>query len=58
MGYVVSITPLPRFTPGTHCTGGWVGPRDGLDAGAREKNPLSLGNRIPVFQSVVIHYIG
>ena len=29
-------TPLPgRFTPGerpgTHCTGGWVGPRAGLD---------------------------
>jgi hypothetical protein len=20
-----------RFTPGTHCTGGWVGPRAGLD---------------------------
>jgi hypothetical protein len=24
-GWVVSITPRPRFTPGTHCTGGWVG---------------------------------
>jgi hypothetical protein len=21
----------PRERPGTHCTGGWVGPRDGLD---------------------------
>ena len=21
----------PRETPGTHCTGGWVGPRAGLD---------------------------
>jgi hypothetical protein len=35
MGWVVSITPRPRFTPGertpgTHCTGGWVGPRAGL----------------------------
>jgi hypothetical protein len=34
---VVSITPRPSFTPaerapGTHCTGGWVGPRAGLDA--------------------------
>jgi hypothetical protein len=41
-GWVVSITPRPRFTPrestpGTHCTGGWVGPRAGLDAGARRK---------------------
>jgi hypothetical protein len=23
--------------PGTHCTGGWVGPRAGLNAGARRK---------------------
>jgi hypothetical protein len=35
-GWVVSITPRPRvtpgeMTPGTHCTGGWVGPRAGLD---------------------------
>jgi hypothetical protein len=41
-GWVVSVTPRPRFTPGkrtpgTHCTGGWVGPRAGLDAGARRK---------------------
>jgi hypothetical protein len=39
---VVSITPRPRFTPaerapGTHCTGGWVGPRAGLDAEIRGK---------------------
>jgi hypothetical protein len=39
---VVSVTPLPRFTPGertpgTHCTGGWVGPRAGLDTEARGK---------------------
>jgi hypothetical protein len=41
-GWVVSITPRPRFapgerTPGTHCIGGWVGPRAGLDAEARRK---------------------
>jgi hypothetical protein len=41
-GWVVSITPRPRFTPGertpgTHCTGGWVGPRAGLDAETRRK---------------------
>jgi hypothetical protein len=32
-GCVVSITPRPlyrRERPGTHCTGGWVGPRAGL----------------------------
>jgi hypothetical protein len=34
---VDSNTPRPRFTPGTHCTGGWVGPRAGLDTEARGK---------------------
>jgi hypothetical protein len=38
----VSVTPRPRFTPGdrtpgTHWTGGWVGPRAGLDTPARGK---------------------
>jgi hypothetical protein len=42
MGWVVSVMPRPRFspgerTPGTHCTGGWVGPRAGLDTEARGK---------------------
>jgi hypothetical protein len=39
-GWLVSVTPRPRFspgerTPGTHCTGGWAGPRTGLDTEAR-----------------------
>jgi hypothetical protein len=32
--WVVSTTPRPlylRERPGTHCTGGWVGPRAGRD---------------------------
>jgi hypothetical protein len=32
--WVVSITPrplYPRGRPGTLCTGGWVGPKAGLD---------------------------
>jgi hypothetical protein len=42
MGWVVSVTPRPRFspgerTPGTHCTGGWVSLRAGLDTEARGK---------------------
>jgi hypothetical protein len=41
-GWVVSVTPRPPFTtgertPGTHCTGVWVGPRAGLDTEARGK---------------------
>jgi hypothetical protein len=33
-GWVVSTTPRPLYPwerPGTHCTGGWVGSRAGLD---------------------------
>jgi hypothetical protein len=46
-GWVVSVTPRPRFSPGeripgTHCTGGWVGLRAGLDteAGGKILSPL------------------
>jgi hypothetical protein len=47
MQCVVNVTPQPRFapgerTPGTHCTGGWMGPRAGLDTEDRGKNPLPL----------------
>jgi hypothetical protein len=34
MGWVVKATPLPlypRETPGTHCIGGWLGPRSSLE---------------------------
>ena len=34
MGWAVNATPrplYPRERPDTHCIGGWVGPRDGLD---------------------------
>jgi hypothetical protein len=37
MGWVVNVTPRPRFNPGTHWTGGWVGPRAGLDTEATRK---------------------
>ena len=33
MGWVINATPrplYPRERPGTHCVGGWVGPRAGL----------------------------
>jgi hypothetical protein len=37
---------LPRGrTPGTHCTGHWVGPRAGLDTEARGKILSSAGDR-------------
>jgi hypothetical protein len=45
--------------PGTHCTGGWVGPRSGLDTEARGKIlcPRRGSNPDrPVIQPVVRHY--
>jgi hypothetical protein len=50
----------PRGTdPGTHCTGGWVGPRAGLDTEVRGKIlcPRRWSNPDrPVVQPVVRHY--
>jgi hypothetical protein len=46
-------------TPGTHCTGGWVGPRAGLDTEDRGKiHCLCRGSNPdrPVVQPVVRHY--
>jgi hypothetical protein len=42
-GWVVNATPLPldsRKRPGTHCTGGWVSPRDDLDGCGKSRPPL------------------
>jgi hypothetical protein len=63
-GWVVSITPRPRFTPGertpgTHWRRGWVGPRAGLDTEVRGKIicPRRGSNPDrPVVQPVVRHY--
>jgi hypothetical protein len=50
---------LPRGerAPGTHCTGGWVGPRAGLDAETgRRKSFGPAGDQTPAVQSVVGQY--
>jgi hypothetical protein len=53
-GWVVSVTLRPRFipeerTPATHCTGGWVNPRAGLDTEVRGNILLPLqGVRTPI----------
>jgi hypothetical protein len=47
-GWVVSITPrsiYPWERPGTHCTGGWVGPRDGLDVCEKYRTVQPVASR-------------
>ena len=48
-GWGVSVTPRPLFTPrerpGTHGTGGWVGPRAGLDRCGKSRPPPGFDPR-------------
>jgi hypothetical protein len=37
--------------PGTHWTGGWVGPRAGVDTDVEEKSLASAGNRTSIARS-------
>ena len=48
--WVVSSTPRPHFTPGTHFTGGWVGSRAGS---GRAENLIPTGIRSRTVQPVV-----
>ena len=44
MGWEVNSTPWPLYPqerPGTHCIGGWVGPRAGLD-GCGKSRPTGI----------------
>jgi hypothetical protein len=38
-GGEMSLSRPGQFTPGTHWTGGWVGPRDSMDAVEKRKIP-------------------
>ena len=47
-GWVVSTMPrllYPQEKPSTHCTGGWVGPRAGLDGCGKSRPPLGFEPR-------------
>jgi hypothetical protein len=60
MGWVVSVTPRWK-DPNTHCTGGWVGPRTGLDTETGGKIfCFCRGSNLdrPVVQPVARHYTG
>ena len=45
---------LPSGRPGTHCTGGWVGPRAGLDGRAKSHSPPGFDPQ--TFQLVASSY--
>jgi hypothetical protein len=48
MGWVVNATPRPFYPQerrGTHCIGGWVGPRAGLDGCGKSPNPQGFDPR-------------
>ena len=48
MGWVVNATTRPHYSqerPGTHCTGGWVGHRAGLDGCGKSRPPPELDPR-------------
>jgi hypothetical protein len=63
MGWVVSVTPWPRFTPWTHWIGGCVGLTSGLDTEPRGRILCSTlqGYTIPTFfggpEAVVARYV-
>jgi hypothetical protein len=55
-GWVVSTT-TQLFTPGrhgTHCTGGWVGPRAGLDVCEKSRLPPGFDPRTVQTMAVAI----
>jgi len=48
MGWVVSVTRRPLYSrerPGTHCIGGWVGPRAGLEGCGKSRPHLGYDPR-------------
>ena len=47
-GELVNATPRPLYPqerPGTHCIGGWVGPRAGLERCENSRPPLEFDPR-------------
>jgi hypothetical protein len=60
MGWGVNATPRPLYPPGkrtgTHCTGGWVGPRTDLDGCGKSRPTPGLDRRTvqPKMESVEV----
>jgi hypothetical protein len=59
MGWVVSATLRPLYSqerPGTHCTGGWVLPRAGLD-GCGKSRPGGIRSQDHLAEMISFFYI-
>jgi hypothetical protein len=57
MMWVVSTTPQPLYSwerPGTHSTGGWVGPRAGLDVCEKSRPHRFVPQTV---QPIASHYM-
>jgi hypothetical protein len=48
--------PPEEKTPGTHCTGDWVGLRTGLNVAEKKVIYVPVGSRILVLEFIVSHY--
>ena len=53
-GQCHALAALPRERPGTHCTGGWVGPRCGMDGCGKSRSPTSIWS--PDCPTIANHY--
>ena len=55
MGWVVNATPrplYPRQRPGTHCIGGWVAPRAGVDGCGKSPYRPAAARRYTVYANL------
>jgi hypothetical protein len=58
MGYVVNAMPWPLYPwekPGTHCIGGWVGPRAALERCGKSCPHRDLIPNMVVVITIVLH---
>jgi hypothetical protein len=57
---MVNTTPRPLYPqeiPGTHCTGGWVGPRAGLDVCEKSRPHRDFFLHVHIYSYLVIQWL-
>ena len=61
MGWMFNATPQPLYPwerPGTHCIGGWVGPRAGLDGCGKSRPPTGIRSPDRPARSQSLYWLG